>query len=97
MIVYENEYRHFFANNNGRGDNVPGRTINSYVSKLNGISEKIRKSISPQFFNRFINLMDENGMIVRKNETKNEFYDKNISGAFGDCGRRKMFCTKATR
>ena len=96
MIVYENEYRHFFANNNGRGDNVPGRTINSYVSKLNEISEKIRKSISPQFFNRFINLMDESG-IVRKNETKNEFYDKNISGAFGDCGRRKMFCTKATR
>ena len=57
MIVRENEYRQFLANNNvGRNDRVPGRTINSYVSRLNGISEKIGKSISPQLFDGNFNV-----------------------------------------
>lgn len=52
MIVYEKEYRDYLHERGvGHTDRVPGWTIDSYVSRLNGISEKIEQDISPLLFN----------------------------------------------
>ena len=47
MIVYENEYRRFLATVRKLQDN----TIDSFVVRLESVSQKIGKPISPQLFN----------------------------------------------
>ena len=46
MIVHEDKYRQFLADDRG----LQGNTIDTYVGKLNGVSEKIGQPISPELF-----------------------------------------------